>query len=131
MRALGLKNPIAIILNGVDLVPDAELAMDARQRNKTLLFLGRIHQKKGLKELLEAWNILRTKGALGDWSLKIAGWDDGGHLASLEQYVRQNGLRDSVHFLGPQFGHEKNRLFREVDGVRIALPERRTSNIGS
>ena len=64
MRAYGLKNPIAIIPNGIDLpslVESSELRVEGSifdrfdQGRKVLLHLGRIHPKKGLVNLLRAW----------------------------------------------------------------------------
>src|SRR5205807_2621978 len=68
IRQLKLKNPVAVIPNGVDL-PELRVATgtdgDAPWANltepgqKVLLFLGRIHPKKGLTNLLKAWAAVR------------------------------------------------------------------------
>jgi len=115
IRAYGLKNPIAIIPNGVEL-PDLE-SPPGRADKKKLLFLGRIHPKKGLKELLEAWAMFqRQQGKRDtDWKLMIAGWDDGGYESGLKQLAGQTGTVDSVEFVGPQFGADKDLLLRSVD----------------
>jgi len=115
IRAYGLKNPIAIIPNGVEL-PDLE-SPPGRADKKKLLFLGRIHPKKGLKELIEAWAMFqRQQNKRGsEWKLVIAGWDDGGYESGLKQLAGQMGIDDAVEFVGPQFGADKDLLLRSVD----------------
>jgi len=110
IRAYGLKNPIALIPNGVEL-PDLGKPKGGKQK-KRLLFLGRIHPKKGLSELLEGWARAgsRKPKAFSNWQLLVAGWDDGGHEAGLREMAG-----DSVEFVGPKYGEEKERLLRETD----------------
>jgi poly(glycerol-phosphate) alpha-glucosyltransferase len=69
-----------------------------------LLFLGRLHPKKGLAELLDAWSRLRS-----DWILAIAGWDQGGFRAQLEAHAARNVL-----FLGPLHGAAKAAAFQHA-----------------
>ncbi|MDF7806286.1 glycosyltransferase [Pontiellaceae bacterium B12219] len=107
IRAYGLKNPIALIPNGVEL-PEPGTKKDPGGQ-KQLLFLGRIHPKKGIAELLDAWSKTSC-----DWKLLIAGWDDGGHEAPLKEKAKELGLKN-VKFIGPQFGENKDQLLRSVD----------------
>ena len=109
IRAYGLKTPIAVIPNGVEL-PEVGIRA-SRTGKKRLLFLGRIHPKKGLAELLPAWGKLRPT----EWELLIAGWDDGGYELGLKAQVAELGIGDSVTFLGSQYGTEKDALLRSVD----------------
>ena len=113
MRAYGLTNPIAIIPNGVDLPAETQSARPAAfpANKKILLYLGRLHPKKGLVPLLTAWGNLQPK----DWVLAIAGWDQSGHQAELQRQAADLGLADSVRFLGPQFGPDKDACFRACD----------------
>lgn len=96
IRAYGLKNPVALIPNGVELpnIDASNLKPQASNRKKQLLFLGRIHPKKGLRELLHAWAKAKSQKstAFSSWQLLIAGWDDGNHLAGLKQLASQLGL---------------------------------------
>lgn len=116
IRAYGLKTPMAIIPNGIELpkVGGRKTEVGAR---KQLLFLGRIHPKKGLSKLLTGWAKSQslTPKAFSNWQLLIAGWDDGGHEAGLKQQANELGLGDSVQFIGAQFGNEKEALLRRVD----------------
>lgn len=114
MRAIGLRNPICVIPNGLEpLNPAADGTPVWRDQMpgtaKVLLYLGRLHSKKGLVNLLQAWQMF-SKGAGRDWHLVIAGWDQAGHEGELRRMVRQ-GSMDRVHFLGPLFGAEKRAAF--------------------
>jgi len=148
MRALGLKNEIAIIPNGIDL-PVVENAETLKTENlksgkepaadrkapwknfvepgkKVLLFLSRIHPKKGLVNLLKAWAHNRKSD---EWVLAIAGWDQGGHEAELKSLASELGIawadvrgpaaeaggRRSVLFFGPQFNEAKVACYRHCD----------------
>jgi poly(glycerol-phosphate) alpha-glucosyltransferase len=125
IRALGLKNPICIIPNGIDLPPPpdgSEPASSGRIReiargHKILLYLGRLHPKKGLLSLLEAWkSVTVDQPALRDtWKLCIAGWDQGGYEDKLKTFCAEQDLLDSVAFLGPQFEADKLTCYRLCD----------------
>src|ERR1019366_7101432 len=84
---------------------------------KVLLFLSRIHPKKGLVNLLRAWSsILHSQPSILDsWCLAVAGWDQGGHLEELRMLSAECGIKDSVLFLGPQFGEDKVACYRNCD----------------
>ena len=106
MRALGLTNAIAVIPNGVNLAEFADLpdgaifdaAFPLARDRKILLFMARLHPKKGLVPLLHAWRELAP--AFPDWLLVIAGPDENGHRAELENLVAQFGLQRAATFTG-------------------------------
>lgn len=106
IRAYGMKQPIAVIPNGVNLPEEVPLRGDREVR--TLFFLGRLHPKKGLAELLRAWTEVKP----AQWKLVIAGWDEGGHEAELRELAKD---LPEVRFAGPAFGAEKEELFRAAD----------------
>lgn len=119
VRAYGLKNPIAIIPNGID-VADLSLRYPAPWRedggHKVLLYLGRLHPKKNLPALLDAWKRVQQSTAHAhEWVLVIAGWDQGNHEALLKRQARELGLEGSVHFAGPLFGAEKAGAYQHAD----------------
>ena len=119
IRAFGLKNPICIIPNGIDVPEIRKPEIDIRNqksRKRTLLYLGRIHPKKGLVNLLRAWKqSLDSQPAISDWLLAIAGWDQGGHEAELKTLCSELKVESSVQFLGPNFGEDKASLYRNCD----------------
>jgi poly(glycerol-phosphate) alpha-glucosyltransferase len=121
VRAVGLTNPIAVIPNGVDLAiyespPDGR---DVRRRwpslpdKRLVLFLGRIHPKKGLLHLAEAWSRLGSRSS--GWHLVIAGPDVNGHRAEIEQDIARRRIPDQVTFTGPVQGDRKLALLAAAD----------------
>jgi poly(glycerol-phosphate) alpha-glucosyltransferase len=96
IRAYGLKNPVCVIPNGVDLVEIGDRRSEIGDRKKILLFLGRIHPKKGLLNALRAWHShLRSTirdPRSSDWQFVIAGWDQGGHEAELKRLCDELGM---------------------------------------
>lgn len=135
IRKLGLKNPIAVIPNGIDL-PGENKNEKAESKNapwadavepgkKVLLYLSRIHPKKGLVNLIKAW----AQQNENSWVLAIAGWEQGGHEEELKKLcselelpfadVREPGISNrqsaTVLFLGPQFNAAKAACYRHCD----------------
>jgi glycosyltransferase involved in cell wall biosynthesis len=120
IRSLDLKNPIAIIPNGIDLPADKSKTANEVMKNnassvrKKLLFLGRIHPKKGLDNLLEAWAI--SNPAQHDWQLIIAGeTKDEAYLQSLLNKARRLQIMNTISFTGGLFGADKHNCFRDSD----------------
>lgn len=109
-REVGLKNPIAIIPNGV-YTPELRSPAVKNPDEKTFLFLSRVHPIKGLINLVEAWNILHPKG----WKVLIAGPDAGGHVAEVQQHLQHLQLEDSFQFIGPVYKEKKWDLYRSAD----------------
>jgi poly(glycerol-phosphate) alpha-glucosyltransferase len=113
-----LCNPICVIPNGVDLPDLWESNAKPQPANpRTLLYLGRLHPKKNISNLIRAWNeTFNSQPGSGDrWVLAIAGWDQGGYEAQLRQLTTDFGLLTSVIFLGPRFGADKNECYRACD----------------
>jgi glycosyltransferase involved in cell wall biosynthesis len=111
IRRLGFKQPIAVIPNGVDLPEIFKPAVKPEGASKTALFLSRIHPKKGLPMLLDAWK----RVAPDNWRLVIAGNDDGNHLPLIEKKLKELGLGDQVTIAGPLFGKAKDVAYRNAD----------------
>lgn len=117
-RELGLSNPICIVPNSVAANSEgADRRGSERQGwSKTLLYLGRLHPKKGLGNLLHAWQRFSRRAGDGKegWHLAIAGWDQEGHERALRQIASDGAMDGSVHFLGPRFGADKQALFQSA-----------------
>lgn len=125
IRKFGLTNPLAVLPNGVYL-PSLSRRM-ARPTwlpddgKKTLLFLGRIHPKKGVAETVEAWaKVAASSPDLRDtWRLAFVGWDDGGHYENLKARAQQMPGLD-VLFPGPAHGDEKTAVLEHSDAFILA-----------
>lgn len=130
-RSLGLGRPIAVISNGVYL-PNRlnvdELRAERKGRLKRLLYLGRLHPKKGLVNAISAWGKLHVSMRKSEWQLVIAGWDQNGHLAELKKLCDTLDLSysdsltskniESPHdivFLGPTYGRDKEILLSQAN----------------
>jgi len=108
-RRVGLTNPVAVVPTGVEAPPGTtgDLFWESYPHlagRRIVLFLGRIHKKKGLELLLEAWRCLPQ--ASDDTHVVIAGPDDG-HLGALKEMVETLGLQQSVTFAGMLNGEQK------------------------
>lgn len=113
IREYGQKNPICVIPNGIEL-PDntesiSEIVWKKDNGRKALLFIGRLHPKKGLPLLLDAWASLKKSKChnLEEWFLAIAGWSEAGHREELEAQVSALEISEDVEFLGGLHGSKK------------------------
>ena len=127
-RRLGLRQPIAVIPNGVHL-PDSPAPHVTSSNGSsvththTALFLSRLHPKKGLLDLVEAWHAIRPTG----WHMVIAGRDEHGHRAAVESAIRARGLQQHFQFVGEMTDSTKWQLYQSAD--LFILPTR-SENFG-
>lgn len=112
IRALGLTQPIAVVPNGVTF-PEltTEPGEASPDRTRIMLFLSRIHPKKGLLTLLEAWKAASPKG----WQLVLAGPDENGHQKEVEQLATSLGIGSQVSFPGSLNDVQKWDWYRKAD----------------
>ena len=120
-RALGLTQPIAVIPNGVAVPPPVSELRSPKSEVRTVLFLSRIHPKKGLLNLVRAWATLRTDplctpgASTENWKVLIAGGDDTGHLAEIKAEIKAQQLESCFEFVGEVEGRAKWDLYRGAD----------------
>ena len=120
---VGDRAKIHIIPNGIDLdeidadsskhLSFGQSAWAIRKRPKRLLFLSRIHPKKGLDLLVPAWRNLTRD--FPDWELLITGPDEGGYQSTVETLIRANGGCDSCWIHPAVSGREKHALLQTAD----------------
>ena len=110
VRRAGLRQPIAIVPAGVPL-PETIAAHAPASTQRRMLFLSRIHPKKGLAQFVDAWRAVRQPG----WKIIVAGPDEGGHQAEIQQLVSNRQLDADFDFPGPVAGEQKRRLFESAD----------------
>ncbi|MCU1263445.1 MAG: mfpsA [Bryobacterales bacterium] len=110
LRDLGLRVPVAVIPNGVlappviDPAPFFQRFPDLRDRT-IILFLGRLHPKKGIHMLCNSWG--KVCGEYPHAHLVMAGPDSDGQQQSLEAIVAEHGISSRVTFAGMLRGEEK------------------------
>ena len=110
IRDAGLRVPVAVVPNGVVVPPDVLLPTRTSGAPRRALFLSRVHPKKGLPMLLDAWAAVQP----GGWELVIVGPDDVGHRADLEAQAQRLGLPE-VSFQGTVADEAKWDLYRSAD----------------
>jgi glycosyltransferase involved in cell wall biosynthesis len=119
IRSYGIRSEVSVVPNGITL--EAELhpppELPVWPETKVVLFLGRLHKKKGLRELIEAFAIVHQVNAAvaNQWTLVVAGWADGENFADLQNLVQENGLIGKVMFTGPLFGRDKEAAYAGSD----------------
>ena len=111
VRGFGVDCPIAVIPNGIDLPEGVAVHAEAADR-RVILFLSRLHPKKNIPALLEAWRLIADDRP--EWRLVIAGPDEGGHRAELEAQVASTAI-PRVRFPGPLYGGQKDELINGAD----------------
>lgn len=104
IRTFGLTAPVAVIPNGIDVPNSAPLTTRARE----VLHLGRIHPKKGITRLVQAW--AKIEPAFPNWSLRIVGPSENGHTAELQRQATALGLT-RIRFEGPLYGDDKQAAY--------------------
>ena len=110
IRRVGCRQPIAVVPNGVS-VPQPHARRTRHQGVRNALFLSRIHPKKGLLLLVDAWEKVRPNG----WRMIVAGPDEEGHKRLVEDAVRNAGIEEDFIFVGPVEGAAKADLFSSAD----------------
>jgi glycosyltransferase involved in cell wall biosynthesis len=110
LRTFGMRQPIAIIANGVD-IPTTKPQPRARGQRRRALFMSRLHPMKGVPMLLEAW----ARIVSDDWTLEIAGPDEGNHLQQLEQLAQRLQITHRVEFSGNVNDEDKWSRYATAD----------------
>jgi glycosyltransferase involved in cell wall biosynthesis len=106
IRAQGITAPVVVVPNGVDLSP-FNLFVPSGAPLRTILFLGRLHPKKGLDLLLGAWKILNARFL--DWRLVLAGPDESGYGGILKKLIQSESI-ERVEMPGTVTGEKKIQL---------------------
>lgn len=118
---LNFKTPAIVIPRGIDLseYSDRVKYQDLRRKypelsgKKIILFLGRIHPKKGLDLLAAAFKKIVNKR--DDAFLIIAGSGDGRYVSKIKDLFRKNGLSGRVLFTGMLLDADKLSAFYGSD----------------
>lgn len=116
------KSTGVVIPNLLDLGPYENLPGPGIARAKfpqldapepSLLFLSRLHYKKGVEHLIDAGRLLRDRGT--PHRILIAGTGDDAYEQKLRRHTTNTGMDDLVSFLGMVIGEEKVSLYQAAD----------------
>jgi glycosyltransferase involved in cell wall biosynthesis len=129
---LGFRQACIVSPNGVNVparMPPQATRHDGRRR---VLFLSRIHPKKGLLELVAAWAEIKAgennaPAGAPRWLLEIAGTDADDYQRVVRKEVAMRGLSQSVVFSGPLDDERKWESYRRAD---IFVLPTRSENFG-
>ena len=131
-RKLGFKNPVIISPNGVNVpkieIGDKKSALQLKFETPTnaaarrALFVSRMHPKKGVLELVEAWNRLKLtthNSQLTDWTCELVytinGEFEKDYETKVKARVNELGLQDQFIFTGPLNDDEKWKAYARAD----------------
>lgn len=133
IRALGLRQPIAVLPNGIE-IPEADASGNRAlleqkfpelRGRRWLLFLSRLHPKKGLLELLRVWQHLHAQ--FPEWHLVLAGPDLDDYTAKLRSTVNHLQLSGRVTFTGMLAGELKDSAWA---GAELFVLPTHSENFG-
>ena len=108
---LGYNTNIKVVRLGID--ADGIEMKRSWKKTRQILFLSRVHVKKGINFLIEAAAALRSE--LQGYKILVAGEGDADYVAEMKRMIADNGLQDIVQLVGGVYGDEKWRLFQTSD----------------
>ena len=116
-KKLGLHNPVIVSPNGVN-VPKFLEPRNTQNARKRILFVSRMHPKKGVMELVEAWNALKFtthNSQLANWTCElvytVSGETEKEYEAKVRATVKGLGLDGQFIFTGALNDDEKWKAY--------------------
>ena len=129
---LGLNTPSFVVSSAIDWASYQDLPTRGAFRTRwglgdapIVLFLGRLHFKKGLDLLIPAFDALRQR--VPNATLVIAGPENDDYGGQVRHWVSERMLGNSVHFVGSLHGADVIQAY--VDADIFTLPSY-TENFG-
>jgi glycosyltransferase involved in cell wall biosynthesis len=108
---LGFNDKIAVIPNGIEMKNIS--VKSGWKKTKTVLYLSRIHPKKGIELLIDA--AAQIKDILVDYRIIIAGEGDMHYIQLLKNRVQEQNMVPVFDFVGSVYGEKKWTLFHNAD----------------
>lgn len=120
VRRVKLRNPVALIPNGV-VVPEPRDTEHPNPNRSQILFLSRLHEGKGVHDLIEAWRTFDDS----EWKLMIAGPPEDEDISARVRELESSDPR--VIYIGAVDDEAKWELYRSAS--LFVLPTR-SENFG-
>lgn len=118
-RKLGFKNPIIVSPNGVN-VPKNFSRVECVEKRR-VLFVSRMHPKKGVMELVEAWGKV-VSGGVDEWMscevelvYTVNGEVEREYEAKVKAKIKELGLEDQFLFTGALNDDDKWKAYARAD----------------
>lgn len=108
---LGYNSNIKVVRLGID-AESIEMKRSWK-KSRQILFLSRVHVKKGINFLIEAADVLHNE--LQGYKILVAGEGDADYVEAMKRMICDRGLQDIVQLIGGVYGDEKWRLFQTSD----------------
>ena len=108
---LGYNSNIKVVRLGID--ADGIEMKKSWKKTRQILFLSRVHVKKGINFLIEAADVLRNE--LQGYKILVAGEGNADYVEAMKRMICDRGLQDIVQLVGGVYGDEKWRLFQTSD----------------
>jgi glycosyltransferase involved in cell wall biosynthesis len=108
---LGYNYRICVIPNGIEI--ENISIKSSWKKTKTILYLSRIHPKKGIELLIDA--IARIKDVLVGYKIIVAGEGDIHYIQSLKNRIQEQNVESVFDFVGGVYGETKWALFQKAD----------------
>jgi len=108
---LGLIGHIRMIPNGTVLPPKGDWYPKSTKSALRILFLSRIHPKKGLINFVKTLSNFQSN----KWEFIIAGYDEIGHLREVQNFANQAGVGENIRYFGPVDDQNKWELYKDAD----------------
>ena len=108
---LGWNKNVCVVPNCVQ-IDEIEMKTSWR-RTKNILFLSRVHPKKGVNFLIEA--VAQLKNEFTGYTFTIAGPGEDTYVHELKALAAKCGVGEMFDFIGPVFGDDKWPLYRKAD----------------
>lgn len=105
---------VRVIANAID--TESIALRKSWRKSHTLLFMSRLHPKKGLEMLLTAFDELSAdQGPLSGYQLLIAGEGDEAYVRGLKTMIEGKTQRAQIKLLGGVYGAAKWQLLQDAD----------------
>jgi glycosyltransferase involved in cell wall biosynthesis len=125
LRRLGIGDvPVFVVPNSVALPPQARIESPSADGKRVLLFLSRIHEKKGLDMLLQAWNGVRPS----NWRLLIVGSGEQKYVERLKSFCAAHGV-PNVQFKSHVEGNARELMFQRASAFVLPTYSENFGNV--